>query len=362
MVALFIIFVASVNISATAAEAFSSIPGFKKLVELVRFNGCDDGFENAVESGLVQSINYSEEKNGIKFKLNSLSGDYKRLWVNYEIEDIDKYDVDIMVKPDYPILNQVSVAQGTFNINDNYFETTFNEFPYEITFEFKVYKKGEGGDLTSYDPISTFIVPVKLDEAFNVDIKEFEIKAEPLKLDVGTINFVKFETSKTRTVLKFNSNYYDSLMFLQCKIIDKDNKVYVTSSGSMNSDIQYGYMEFNGEIPFDKKELIMKFYEIYVHPKEKVKLKVDINNKTIDENPFGIEVDSIDGSYVRLRSKVVEDFSIVREIEGGISVNGGNKEGDYVYNNISIYEAKEGFEIYSVIFKDEREVKLKISE
>lgn len=364
VVALFIIFVASVNISATAAEAFSSIPGFKKLVELVRFNGGDDGFENAVESGLVQSINYSEEKNGIKFKLNSLSGDYKRLWVNYEIEDIDKYDVDIMVKPDYPILNQVSVAQGTFNINDNYFETTFNEFPYEITFEFKVYQKGEGGDLTSYDPISTFIVPVKLDEAFNVDIKEFEIKAEPLKLDVGTINFVKFETSKTRTVLKFkfNSNYYDSLMFLKCKIIDKDNKVYVTSSGSMNSDIQYGYMEFNGEIPFDKKELIMKFYEIYVHPKEKVKLKVDINNKTIDENPFGIEVDSIDGSYVRLRSKVVEDFSIVREIEGGISVNGGNKEGDYVYNNISIYEAKEGFEIYSVIFKDEREVKLKISE
>ena len=117
----------------------------------------------------------------------------------------------------------------------------------------------------------------------------------------------------------------------------------MTSSVSMNSEIQYGYMEFNGEIPFDKKELIMKFDEIYVHPKEKVKLKVDINNKTIDENSFGIEVDSIDGSYVILRSKVVEDFSIVREIEDGISVNGGNKEGDYVYNNISIYEAKEGF-------------------
>lgn len=288
VVALFIIFVASVNISATAAEAFSSIPGFKKLVELVRFNGGDDGFENAVEYGLVQSINYSEEKNGIKFKLNSLSGDYKRLWVNYEIEDIDKYDVDIMVKPDYPISNQESVAQGTFNINDNYFETTFNVFPYEITFEFKVYKKGEGGHLTSYEPISTFIVPVKLDEAFNVDIKEFGIKAEPLKLDIGTINFVKFETSKTRTVLKFkfDSNYYDSLMFLECKIIDKENKAYVTSSESMNSDIQYGYMEFNGEIPFDKKELIMKFDKIYVHPKEKVKLKVDINNKTIDENPY----------------------------------------------------------------------------
>ena len=37
-------------------------------------------------------------------------------------------------------------------------------------------------------------------------------------------------------------------------------------------------MEFNGEIPFDKKELIMKFDEIYVHPKEKVKLKVDITS------------------------------------------------------------------------------------
>ena len=144
-----------------------------------------------------------------------------------------------MVKPDYPISKQLSVAQGIFNINDNYFETTFNEFPYEITFEFRVYKKGEGGYLTSYEPISTFIVPVKLDEAFNVDIKEFDSKAEPLKLDVGTIKFVKFEISKTRTVLKFkfNSNYYDSLMFLQCKIIDKDNKVYVTSSVSMNSEI-----------------------------------------------------------------------------------------------------------------------------
>ena len=75
-------------------------------------------------------------------------------------------------------------------------------------------------------------------------------------------------------------------MFLECKIIDKENKAYVTSSESMNSDIQYGYMEFNGEIPFDKKELIMKFDKIYVHPKEKVKLKVDINNKTIDENPY----------------------------------------------------------------------------
>jgi len=75
-----------------------------------------------------------------------------------------------------------------------------------------------------------------------------------------------------------------------------------------------------------------------------------------------IEVDSIDGSYVRLRSKAVEDFSIVREIEDGISVIGGSREGDYVYSDISIYEAKEGFEIYSVVFKDEREVKLKISE
>ena len=75
-----------------------------------------------------------------------------------------------------------------------------------------------------------------------------------------------------------------------------------------------------------------------------------------------IEVDSIDGSYVRLRSKAVEDFSIVREIEDGISVIGGRREGDYVYSDISIYEAKEGFEIYSVVFKDEREVKLKISE
>ena len=75
-----------------------------------------------------------------------------------------------------------------------------------------------------------------------------------------------------------------------------------------------------------------------------------------------IEVDSIDGSYVRLRSKAVEDFSIVREIEDGISVIGGSREGDYVYSDISIYEAKEGCEIYSVVFKDEREVKLKISE
>ena len=53
-----------------------------------------------------------------------------------------------------------------------------------------------------------------------------------------------------------------------------------------------------------------------------------------------IEVDSIDGSYVRLRSKAVEDFSIVREIEDGISVIGGSREGDYVYSDISIYEAK----------------------
>ena len=362
--ALFIIFVASVNISATAAEAFSSIPGFKKLVELVRFNGGDDGFENAVESGLVQSVNYSEEKNGIKFKLNSLSGDYKRLWVNYEIEDADKYDVDINVEPDYFISNPISVSQGTFNINKNYFETAFSNFPYEVTFKFMVYKKGEGGYLTGYEPITTFIVPVKLDEAFNVDIKKFDIKAEPLKTDVGTINFVKFEASKTRTVLKFkfDSEYYDSLMFLGCKIIDKDNREYVTSGAYMSNDSQYSSTEFNGEIPFDKKELIMRFDEIYVHPKEKIKLKVDINNKTIDENPFGIEVDSVTGSYVRLRSKVVEDFSIGRKSEDGITVCGGNKEGDYVYNDINIYEAEEGFEIYSVNFKDEREIKLKISQ
>ena len=78
IVSTFLVFVLLVNIFPTVAYAMSKVPGLDKLVELVTF---DKGFDNAIEEGLVKEINFEEEQNGVKLKLNTIAGDWKRLWV-----------------------------------------------------------------------------------------------------------------------------------------------------------------------------------------------------------------------------------------------------------------------------------------
>ena len=87
----FLTFVVLVNIFPKVAYAASLIPGLDKLVELITF---DKGFTNAVDKGLTKEMNYIEEKDGVKLIVNGLAGDYKRLWISYDLIGSDNYIVE----------------------------------------------------------------------------------------------------------------------------------------------------------------------------------------------------------------------------------------------------------------------------
>ena len=70
-----------------------SLPIIGKLAELLTI---DKGFSNAVEADLVQNIRYENEINGIRLKVSNVVGDYKTIWIEYEIEEGYNVEVDLI--------------------------------------------------------------------------------------------------------------------------------------------------------------------------------------------------------------------------------------------------------------------------
>lgn len=355
MAIIFIIFIISVNISSTVAEACARIPGFKGVVEKLRFFE-DDYIQ--VYSALNQKINYYENKNGIEFKLNSISGDYKTIGINYELSDRDKYDLDLVIEGEgleYTIFEEIP------NGDKNSFEISISKFSPEVIMKFFVYENGEKKDSYTVKPRETFIVPVELEgfKNINLDNQEKDFVVEKVETPAGQLYFRSILRSGDKTGIKymFTNDKYDDIFFVNPRLISKDGKEYkVFSQGRNDDNIKYSIQLFKGKLPL-KEEVFLRYDGIQVKVKENM-LKIDVSKGMVEDNPFGIEVASINGNNIKLRSKIVEHFSIEKPTGNIIS----SKDGEYSYNDISIDEAVEGIKIYDVTFKDQREVKLEINQ
>lgn len=80
---LIIVFITSIRVSTAFAAYVSEIPGFEKMVELIRH---DKGLMSAIENDFMQEINVSDEHDGIKVTIDSVIVDEAQMVVFYSID------------------------------------------------------------------------------------------------------------------------------------------------------------------------------------------------------------------------------------------------------------------------------------
>ena len=333
---IFIVFTLAVNLFPKVAYAASLIPGVNKLVELVTW---DKGFDNAIDEGLTQEINFEEEKEGITLKVESLAGDWKKLWINYSIEGgsknkeysngISKYSAEINVKlPEK--YEEVGCYYGTGSLNENgegIMDIGFPQFIESFTLEFKIYENsGEsikiGEEVPTSNYLAVFEIPITLDEAiFNSPLSPVIINNKVIETEVGNILIDIIKSSKTRIVMIFNleSEIYDYMGFENPMLVDDKGNEYKISNSYISSDLNNKTVEFSGEIKEGIKSLEFKCDGVYYARKDNREIVINLKEKLVEPNDYGFKFalddkgEAINGNQIIIKSEEVKgaSFSIV---------------------------------------------------
>lgn len=308
----FLVFVLLVNMFPTVAYAMSKIPGISKLVEIVKF---DKGFDNAVEKGLVKEINFEEEKNGVKLKVNTVAGDWKSLWIDYEITSDTELGVTVSVNDSgtenrIPVL--IEFSQGE-NEEEKYIKIEFQEFHENFDLEFNIFKDDEAAMSGNY--IASFNIPISLEkEIFNSELKEIPLDNNLINTELGNIEIISLKSSKTRAVMEFklDSDKYEYMNFENPRLIDDKGNIYEISSSYIsgsdeNNEIKI--VELQGEIKDTIKSLTFKFDSMYYARKDNRIITVDLKNKLVEPNDYNFEFESLIGNELILKAEDVESVS-----------------------------------------------------
>lgn len=277
--------------------------------KLAQFLTIDKGFNNAVEAGLIQNINYEDEINGIGLKVSNIVGDYKAMWIEYELPEGYNADVKLMDVNEANEIRAVSThSTEAYGKSGNYVKVKFEKFEREFLLVFNVYNANESESLT------VFKVPVKLEDKFNGDLKEININNNLIKTEIGDIEIKTINTSKTTTSMSFilNSDEYNFVKFENPVLIDSKGNEYKVSSSYLKMD-NYGNnnIEFEGEV--EDNNIIFKCDGIFYDKKYGKKVIVDLNNELVQDNEYNTTFESYENNILKLKTENVEDIEFKNE-------------------------------------------------
>lgn len=302
----FITIFIALNLFPKLSIVAQSLPIIGKLAQFLTI---DKGFNNAVEAGLIQNINYEDEINGIGLKVSNIVGDYKAMWIEYELPEGYNADVKLMDVNEANEIRAVSThSTEAYGKSGNYVKVKFEKFEREFLLVFNVYNANESESLT------VFKVPVKLEDKFNGDLKEININNNLIKTEIGDIEIKTINTSKTTTSMSFilNSDEYNFVKFENPVLIDSKGNEYKVSSSYLKMD-NYGNnnIEFEGEV--EDNNIIFKCDGIFYDKKYGKKVIVDLNNELVQDNEYNTTFESYENNILKLKTENVEDIEFKNE-------------------------------------------------
>ena len=337
--AIIIAFVVTVNVFPTVAYALSNIPGIDKLVELVTF---DKGFDNAINEGLTKEMDYVEVQEGIRLAVNGIAGDWKRLWIGYDLTGQGKYSVSAEIEGVNELGEEVSYGYANTGWQEEekdgeYLEISFLEYVDSFTIKLNVYQYIDNySELDENKPITTFTIPIELEpEIFNSDLKEINLDNNLIETEIGDLEIISLESSKTRIVMKFKlaNDNYEIMDFENPIIVDSKGNKYGKSGFSISTDEEgIKSLEIAGSIGEDVRKFEFKFDGIYYAEKNNRKIVVDLKNESVEPNDYNIVFDKLEGNELWLKADKVENLTFVDnddifERSGGASIGiDGDKE------------------------------------
>lgn len=281
-----------------------SLPIIGKLAELLTI---DKGFSNAVEANLVQNIGYENEINGIKLKVSNVVGDYKTIWIEYEVEEEYNVKVDLLNQNEEDKISAFySHTTEAYGKSGNYIQCNFEKFEQEFLMIFNIYNKDRS------ESLAVFKVPIKLEDKFGKGKNDIDISNNIIKTEVGDIEIKSINSSKTRTSLNFslNSDEYNFVSFQNPVLIDDKGIEYEMANllSYPNGDKR---IEFEGEVK--DSNIIFKCDGIFYDKKYGKKLIVDLNNKLVQDNEYNTTFESYENNILQLKTENVEDIEFERE-------------------------------------------------
>ena len=302
----FITIFIALNLFPKLSIVAQSLPIIGKLAQFLTM---DKGFNNAVEAGLIQNINYEDEINGIGLKVSNIVGDYKAMWIEYELPEGYNADVKLMDVNEENEIRAVSThSTEAYGKSGNYVKVKFEKFEREFLVVFNVYNANESESLT------VFKVPIKLEDKFNGDLKEININNNLIKTEIGDIEIKTINTSKTTTSMSFilNSDEYNFVKFENPVLIDSKGNEYKVSSSYLKMD-NYGNnnIEFEGEV--EDNNIIFKCDGIFYDKKYGKKVIVDLNNELVQDNEYNTTFESYENNILKLKTENVEDIEFKNE-------------------------------------------------
>lgn len=335
----FIAFIITLNLFPRFSTVAQRLPIIGKLAELLTI---DKGFSNAVDADLIQNIDYEGEVNGIKLKVSNVVGDYKSMWIEYEVEEGYRVEVDLTdINEQEKIKAFYSQSTEAYGKSGNYIECNFENFEQEFLMIFNVYNNDKS------EKLAIFKVPINLDNKFDKEINELPIKNNIIKTDIGDIEIKGVNTSKTRTSLMFtlNSNEYNFVSFDNPILIDNTGAEYKVSSSYLNFDNNgNNNIEFKGEIKEDG--IIFKCDNIFYDKKYDKKIIVDLNNKLIQDNEYNTTFESYENNILKLKTEDVEGIDFINETEKYIF---NSQEAHILEVSKNLYKVYEVITSFSVI-------------
>jgi len=334
LVASLIIFFILLNASPKFSTIAQNLPIVGKLAEFLTI---DKGFNNAVEEGFVQNIGYENEINGIKLKVNNLVGDYKAMWIEYELEEGYIVEVDLTdLKEEEKISAFYSHSPQAHGESGNYIEVNFEKFEKEFLMVFNVYNKDKS------ESLAVFKVPIELDDKFgenNTSINKKIIKTEIGEFEINGVN-----TSKTRTSISFklNSDEYNFVTFENPVLIDNKGNEYKSSRllSYLNGDKM---IEFEGEVK--DTDITFKVDNIFYDKKYDKKVIVDLNRELVQDNEYNTTFESYENNILELKTSNVEGIEFNRD-DNQYKFNSQSAHSHEISENIyKVYEVITRFDI-----------------
>ena len=327
-----------------------SLPIIDKLAQFLTI---DKGFNNAVEAGLIQNINYEDEINGIGLKVSNIVGDYKAMWIEYELPEGYNADVKLMDVNEENEIRAVSThSTEAYGKSGNYVKVKFEKFEREFLLVFNVYNAKESESLT------VFKVPVKLEDKFNGDLKEININNNLIKTEIGDIEIKTINTSKTTTSMSFilNSDEYNFVKFENPVLIDSKGNEYKVSSSYLKMD-NYGNnnIEFEGEV--EDNNIIFKCDGIFYDKKYGKKVTVDLNNELVQDNEYNTTFESYENNILKLKTENVEDIEFKNE-DDKYKLTSKSANGQEIDRNL--YKVNEIITTFDILDEDDGIMEIEI--
>ncbi|KAA0550384.1 DUF4179 domain-containing protein [Bacillus sp. BGMRC 2118] len=319
-----------IRVSPTFAGYISSIPGFEKIVELVR---SDKGLISAIENDFIQPIGVSDVQDGVKVTMDSVIVDNNEMVLFYTVES-DRNLGDIM--PGKIAIKDMETNEGfdaTFSY-ESLQEVTTDPVSGTIEFYADEWPSSMELSLQLFSTLSDKERPVttRFTIPFTIDVQKFEgmqsvfsiNKTASIENQKFTINKMVVHPTEMELYLQFDpANDKEIFNFDDLKIVDEKGEHW-NAKGSIRNENEH-IVTFESNYFHEPKKLYVEFSSVRAVDKDELEVVVDVENQKIlkapsDERFLSVQRSGHDLSFL-LKNENAQDQNHSYNLFGGDMVD-----------------------------------------